>query len=56
MWEHDERHNPLLNAFCLVAADAALQKKHRREALWQVERHDGEPRGLLDGLPTPSRI
>lgn len=47
-----ERLNPLLNAFCLVAGEAALQSARRSEARWQAQRHGGAPVGLLDGVPT----
>ena len=38
-----ERLNPLLNAFCLVAGEAALQSARRSEARWQARRHGGAP-------------
>ena len=39
--------NPKLNAFCLVAHEAALQQARDSEARW----NRGEPRGELDGVP-----
>ncbi len=43
-----ERHNPRLNAFCLVDAEAALDSARASEARWAK----GEPRGPVDGVPT----
>ena len=40
--------NPVLNAFCLVDADAALASAKESEARWVK----GAPKGLLDGVPT----
>ncbi len=40
--------NPVLNAFCLVAADEAMVSATGSEARW----HRGEPIGPLDGVPT----
>ncbi len=42
-----ERHNPALNAFCLVDADSALTSACQSEARWQA----GAPCGDLDGVP-----
>lgn len=42
-----ERHNPQLNAFCLVDADAALAAARASEQRW----HGGGPTGALDGVP-----
>ncbi len=42
-----ERHNPALNAFCLVDADSALASARQSEARWQA----GAPCGDLDGVP-----
>jgi aspartyl-tRNA(Asn)/glutamyl-tRNA(Gln) amidotransferase subunit A len=42
-----ERVNPVLNAFCLVAADEALAQARASESRWRR----GEPRGALDGVP-----
>ncbi|MDE2146686.1 MAG: amidase [Burkholderiales bacterium] len=41
------RHNPRLNAYCLVAEEDALASARASEARWQR----GEPAGLLDGVP-----
>ncbi len=38
---------PVLNAFCLIDAEAALQAARASEARWRR----GEPLGLLDGVP-----
>ena len=43
--------NPRLNAFCLVAHEAALQAAKASEARWQRFRQNGEPCGELDGVP-----
>ncbi len=40
--------DPQLNAFCLVAHDAAMESAAASEARWQR----GEPMGPLDGVPT----
>ena len=40
--------DPQLNAFCLVAHDAAMESAAASEARWQR----GEPVGPLDGVPT----
>jgi aspartyl-tRNA(Asn)/glutamyl-tRNA(Gln) amidotransferase subunit A len=42
-----EKLNPVLNAFCLVAADEALAAAHDSERRWMK----GAPQGLLDGVP-----
>jgi aspartyl-tRNA(Asn)/glutamyl-tRNA(Gln) amidotransferase subunit A len=42
-----ERLNPVLNAYCHVAADSALDSARASQARWQR----GEPMGLLDGVP-----
>jgi aspartyl-tRNA(Asn)/glutamyl-tRNA(Gln) amidotransferase subunit A len=43
-----ERHNPLVNAFCLVDEEMAISQARKSE-----ERYvNGEPLGLLDGVPT----
>lgn len=42
-----ERLDPLVNSFCLVAADTAREQARASEARWQR----GEPQGLLDGVP-----
>jgi aspartyl-tRNA(Asn)/glutamyl-tRNA(Gln) amidotransferase subunit A len=44
--EHIAALNPVLNAFCFVAPDALVMAK-ASEARWM----QGEPRGLLDGVP-----
>ncbi len=43
-----ERHNPRLNAFCLVDPEAALQSARASEGRWVK----GEPLGPVDGVPT----
>jgi aspartyl-tRNA(Asn)/glutamyl-tRNA(Gln) amidotransferase subunit A len=43
-----DRHNPDINAFCLVEAESALSAAQESEARWLR----GEPRGLADGVPT----
>jgi aspartyl-tRNA(Asn)/glutamyl-tRNA(Gln) amidotransferase subunit A len=42
-----ERHNPVVNAFCLVDADGARQAAQASEQRWMRE----APAGLLDGVP-----
>ena len=42
-----ERFNDVVNAFCLVDAEAALADAARSEARWRA----GEPVGLVDGVP-----
>jgi aspartyl-tRNA(Asn)/glutamyl-tRNA(Gln) amidotransferase subunit A len=42
-----EKLNPVLNAFCLVAADQALEAARESERRWMK----GAPQGLLDGVP-----
>jgi aspartyl-tRNA(Asn)/glutamyl-tRNA(Gln) amidotransferase subunit A len=42
-----ERLNPVLNAFCLVDAEAALAHARESEARWR----EGEPKGPLEGVP-----
>jgi aspartyl-tRNA(Asn)/glutamyl-tRNA(Gln) amidotransferase subunit A len=41
-------HDPLVNAFCLVDAEAALAQARASEARWSA----GEPAGPVDGVPT----
>lgn len=41
------RHDPAVNAFCLVDQDGALTAAKASEARWQA----GEPQGLVDGVP-----
>ncbi len=43
-----EALNPVLNCFCLIDADFALATARESEARWMR----GEPRGLVDGVPT----
>ena len=43
-----DAHNAKINAFNLVDADAAMDQAKASEARWAR----GEPRGLLDGVPT----
>ena len=43
-----ERHNPRLNAYCLVDAEGARASARESEARWQR----GEPLGLVDGVPS----
>jgi aspartyl-tRNA(Asn)/glutamyl-tRNA(Gln) amidotransferase subunit A len=45
--ERIERLNPVLNAFCLVDAEAALAAARESEARWMKD----SPLGLLDGVP-----
>jgi aspartyl-tRNA(Asn)/glutamyl-tRNA(Gln) amidotransferase subunit A len=45
--ERIERLNPVLNAFCLVDAQAALASARESEARWMK----GSPSGPLDGVP-----
>lgn len=40
--------DPRLNAYCLVDAESALASARESEARWQ----EGEPKGLVDGVPT----
>ncbi|MFM7026588.1 MAG: amidase [Limnohabitans sp.] len=47
-----ERLNPVLNAFCMVDAEAALSSARASEARWQAHRANGAPVGELDGVPT----
>lgn len=42
-----EKLNPVLNAFCLVAAEQALEAARQSERRWLK----GAPQGLLDGVP-----
>ena len=42
-----ERSQPVLNAFCVLDREAALDSARQSEARWQR----GEPMGLLDGVP-----
>ena len=42
-----ERHDPDVNAFCLVDADAALASARASQERWRR----GEPAGVLDGVP-----
>lgn len=46
--ERIEALNPVLNAFCHVDASFALECARQSEARWMK----GEPKGLLDGVPT----
>jgi len=46
--ERIERLNPVLNCFCLVDAESALASARASEVRWRK----GEPRGLVDGVPT----
>jgi aspartyl-tRNA(Asn)/glutamyl-tRNA(Gln) amidotransferase subunit A len=43
--------NPLFNAFCLVAHEAALQAARDSEGRWQAFRQGGAPCAELDGVP-----
>jgi len=45
--ERIERFNPVVNAFCHVDADGALDAARQAEARWQK----GAPAGALDGVP-----
>lgn len=42
------RHNPALNAYCLIDAEHALASARESEARWLK----GQPKGLVDGVPT----
>jgi aspartyl-tRNA(Asn)/glutamyl-tRNA(Gln) amidotransferase subunit A len=46
--ERIERYNSTLNAYCLVDAENAMALARAAEGRW----HRGEPKGLLDGVPT----
>jgi aspartyl-tRNA(Asn)/glutamyl-tRNA(Gln) amidotransferase subunit A len=43
-----ERHNPSLNAYCLVDRPRAIEAARHSEARWM----QGAPLGLIDGVPT----
>jgi aspartyl-tRNA(Asn)/glutamyl-tRNA(Gln) amidotransferase subunit A len=43
-----ERHNPTLNAYCLVDGPRALEQARQSEARWMR----GTPLGPIDGVPT----
>ena len=43
-----ERHNPTLNAYCVVDRPLALEAARRSEARWM----QGAPLGPIDGVPT----
>jgi aspartyl-tRNA(Asn)/glutamyl-tRNA(Gln) amidotransferase subunit A len=43
-----DAQNPVTNAYCLVRGDEAMAAARHSERRW----HAGEPRGLLDGIPT----
>lgn len=43
-----ERHNPHLNAYCLVDHEGAIAHARRSEERW----HKNAPCGLIDGVPT----
>src|SRR5438045_3205967 len=43
-----ERHNPVLNAYCLVDGPRALEAARLSEARWMR----GAPLGPIDGVPT----
>ena len=45
------RLNPLLNAFCLVDAEAALHSARVSEQRWLAHRHSGAAVGALEGVP-----
>ena len=46
--ERIDKLNPVLNAFCFLAADEALDAARASELRW----HRGKPTGPLDGVPT----
>ena len=48
MLERIDKLNPVLNAFCFLAADEALDAARASEFRW----HRGKPMGPLDGVPT----
>ncbi len=43
-----DAQNPATNAYCLVRGDEAMAAARQSERRW----HAGEPKGLLDGVPT----
>ena len=43
-----EQLNPILNCYCLVDETGALASARESEARWRM----GEPKGLVDGVPT----
>ncbi len=43
-----DRREPALNAFCVLDGDFAMARARESEARWRK----GEPRGLIDGVPT----
>lgn len=45
--ERIDRYEPVVNAYCLVDADAALADAKRSQERWQA----GEPAGRVDGIP-----
>lgn len=47
-----ERIDPMINAFCLVDADAGLAAARASEARWQEHRASGAPVGDLEGVPS----
>ncbi len=49
--ERIARLNPVLNAYCVVDAEAALADARASEARWQRHRREGAPVGALDGVP-----
>ena len=48
MLERIDKLNPVVNAFCFLAADEALDAARASEFRW----HRGKPMGPLDGVPT----
>ena len=46
-----DKHNPQLNAFCLVAHASAMDSARQSEARWQRFRSHGEACGALEGVP-----
>ena len=46
-----EKHNPQLNAFCLLDPEQTLRMARASEARWQGFRKDGAACGALEGIP-----
>jgi aspartyl-tRNA(Asn)/glutamyl-tRNA(Gln) amidotransferase subunit A len=47
-----ELHNPVLNAFCHLAAIESAQSAIKSEAMWSEHRKNGAPVRTLEGVPT----
>ena len=50
--ERVERLDPVLNAFCLIDADAGMAAARISEQRWQAHRASGSPVGDLEGVPS----